>query len=134
MLSQQHFLNDWMCWRTQAQSEDFFFITSDLSAFLQSSSAWILEEIYYSYSSLDCPPQAESSLYNYRGLKGLDSKHIQVDTQDNSSGKSTDYVVIFRGVSLHLFLNASSCSPIFFSEVNFIPHTYVSVIWKQPVL
>lgn len=67
-----------MCWRMQVQSEDFFHNLWPFSLSPEQQ-CMDLEEIYYSYSSLDCPTQAESSLNNYRGLKDLDSRHIQVD-------------------------------------------------------
>lgn len=52
-----------MCWGMQAQNEDFF---RNLWPFSlpPEQQCMDLEEIYYSYSSLDCPTQVEGFLYN----------------------------------------------------------------------
>lgn len=89
-----------------------FFITSDLSAFLQSSSARIWKKYIIATPHLTVQLKQRVLWITTEAWRTL-TVDIYKSIKDDPSCKSTDYVVIFIGVSLHLFLNTSSCSPIF---------------------
>lgn len=78
-----------------------------------------LEEIDCSYSSLDHPAHTEGSLDNHRNLKNIDSSHIQdlyhiVGFPMILLANQLNILLFLQNISLQLYANTSSSSPIYF--------------------